>query len=110
MITLRALGPCAAIIVAVLVTPAAQAQTETFEGPYAGPFVGALEHHFYIETADLGTGDIDGGYYRDWDMGGGAMVGYDACNQAASDRRRRRADGRGRLPRSVRQRSALSAE
>lgn len=81
MITSRASGPYAALIAffigAFLAAPAAQAQTQTFEGPYAGPFVGALEHHFYLETTDLRTGDSDGRYYRDWDMGGGAMVGYD---------------------------------
>ena len=53
------------------------AQDRAFEGPYAGPYVGALEHHFYLETSDMRTGATDGQYYRDWQIGGGALAGYD---------------------------------
>ena len=48
-----------------------------FEGAYAGPEIGAHEHHFYIETTDLATGDMRGRYYRAWGVGGGAFAGYD---------------------------------
>ena len=60
---------------------AARAQSSTdarpFTGVYAGPEIGALEHHYYLEETDLRTGATDGRYYRDWDVGGGAFAGYD---------------------------------
>lgn len=70
--------------------PAAYAQSDAFEGAYAGPLVGAIEHHFYIEETDLRSGRTEGNYYRDWDIGGGAMVGYDF---AVTDRLRIGAEG-----------------
>lgn len=60
-----------------LVASAAHAQSATFEGAYAGPLIGALEHHFYIEETDLRSGQTEGSYYRDWAIGGGVMAGYD---------------------------------
>ncbi|MEL7708047.1 outer membrane beta-barrel protein [Citromicrobium bathyomarinum] len=77
---------CAAVSVAaasLVLAPAAHAQEVPFEGAYAGPLVGVLEHHFYLELTDEQTGATDGGYTRDWDIGGGAMAGYDL---AVSDR------------------------
>lgn len=70
-----------ALIVAALIAgrPAAAAAQDArpFEGAYAGPEIGAHEHHFYIETTDLVTGDMRGRYYRAWGIGGGAFAGYD---------------------------------
>ena len=85
MVKSRIIAAFAAGIGGCLTAPAAQAQNALFEGAYAGPLIGALEHHFYLEETDLLTGQIDGQYYRDWDIGGGAMAGYDL---AVTDRLR----------------------
>lgn len=77
MIIARKFTALAAGVGAYLAAPAAYAQSDAFAGAYAGPLVGAIEHHFYIEETDLRTGRTAGSYYRDWDIGGGAMVGYD---------------------------------
>lgn len=66
---------------AFFATPAAHAQDkqdEPFAGFYAGPQVGAVEHHFYLEQSDGRTGRVlDAGYSREWAIGGGAIAGYD---------------------------------
>lgn len=62
---------------ALPIASAANAEDVPFEGPYAGIFVGALEHHVFLETTDTLTGARDGRYYRDWQIGGGVMAGYD---------------------------------
>lgn len=77
MIIARKFTALAAGVGAFLAAPAAYAQSDAFAGAYAGPLVGAIEHHFYIEETDLRTGGTQGSYYRDWDIGGGAMAGYD---------------------------------
>ena len=48
-----------------------------FTGAYAGPEIGAHEHHFFLDITDLRTGETSGRYYRAWGVGGGAFLGYD---------------------------------
>ena len=48
-----------------------------FIGAYAGPELGAHEHHVFIEVTDRATGARTGRYYRAWGVGGGAFAGYD---------------------------------
>lgn len=50
---------------------------DAFTGAYAGPEIGAHEHHFYLNLTDLRTGQTRGRYYRGWGIGGGAFIGYD---------------------------------
>ncbi len=50
---------------------------ESFAGPVVGIEGGLVEHHFYLETTDLGTGETAGRYYRSWGAGGGIFAGYD---------------------------------
>lgn len=70
-------------MVAVAVTPASAQETTqsdvnaAFTGTYAGPELGAHEHHFYIEQTNLETGETRGRYYRAWGVGGGAFAGYE---------------------------------
>lgn len=73
----RACAAVSAAAASLILAPAAHAQDVPFDGAYAGPLVGVLEHHFYIEQTDAQTGATDGAYTRDWDIGGGAMAGYD---------------------------------
>ena len=48
-----------------------------FTGAYAGPEIGAHEHHFYVEETNLKTRETTGRYYRAWGGGGGTFAGYD---------------------------------
>lgn len=52
-------------------------QRRAFTGLYAGPELGAHEHHFYLATTNVLTGQSTGRYYRSWGVGGGAFIGYD---------------------------------
>jgi outer membrane immunogenic protein len=50
-----------------------------FTGAYAGPELGAHEHHVFIETTALPRGATTARYYRAWGVGGGAFAGYDVA-------------------------------
>jgi outer membrane immunogenic protein len=50
---------------------------EPFTGAYAGPQIGAHEHHFYLNVTEAPGGETKGRYFRGWGIGGGAFVGYD---------------------------------
>ncbi|WP_162875603.1 outer membrane protein [Sphingomonas crusticola] len=69
---------CAIIVVAAAATPgfAANGRAVAFTGAYAGPELGAHEHHFYLRETNLATGAQRGRYYRAWGVGGGAFAGY----------------------------------
>lgn len=69
----------AAVITCWPVAAAAQSYHPVgmFTGAYAGPELGAHEHHFYINVTDLRTNQTEGRYYRAWGVGGGAFAGYD---------------------------------
>lgn len=71
-----------AVMATAAIPAAAQEATpedvaRAFTGTYAGPEIGAHEHHFFIEQTNLDTGETRGRYYRAWGFGGGAFVGYD---------------------------------
>ena len=51
----------------------------SFTGAYAGPELGAHQHHFFLEVTDGRTGRTEGRYYRAWGIGGGAFAGYDVA-------------------------------
>lgn len=57
------------------------AQDRSGSGRFVGPVVGIegglVEHHFYLEKTDLGSGEATGRYYRSWGAGGGLFAGYD---------------------------------
>ncbi|HEX8413427.1 MAG TPA: outer membrane beta-barrel protein [Sphingomicrobium sp.] len=55
------------------------ADTVPFEGFYAGPEFGAIDHHFYLNVTDNQGRVLSDRYYRTWDVGGGAFAGYDAA-------------------------------
>ena len=50
-----------------------------FTGAYAGPEIGAHEHHFYLDQTARRTGSTEGRYYRAWGVGGGVFAGYDVA-------------------------------
>ncbi len=54
-----------------------EAVRTAFTGAYAGPEIGAHEHHFYVEETNIQTRETRGRYYRAWGVGGGAFAGYD---------------------------------
>lgn len=58
---------------------AAQPDPSAFTGGYAGPELGAHEHHVFLETTELPSGITTARYYRGWGVGGGAFAGYDVA-------------------------------
>jgi outer membrane immunogenic protein len=77
--TSSALSFCRAAI-ALICSPAAawaQESPAPFTGAYAGPEIGAHEHHAYFEETQYPSGTTTGRYYRAWGLGGGAFAGYD---------------------------------
>ena len=70
-----------AIAVAIAASPGFAAERKSdplaFTGAYAGPELGAHEHHFFIEETNVATGATRGDYHRAWGVGGGAFAGYE---------------------------------